>query len=665
MPTIHDKIEEVLAAAVHDELSDEERHALHIHLVECADCRQLHKEDQLMNKAMEEVFAGEKPDFGFEKRLLYSFRERVRQRPDFSAFFANLLRSRAVQLTAVTAVLLTLVQMGRLLTGEKRRPSLARNDRAAFSLPSDPITEKKVEKDQPMAPAAPEERAELKTDNVAVSGTMAAASDRDSVQEKQARSLAASGVAASVQPETPVIPIPDTPARANRKLIRNAQLELEVQSFEDAVQKITALAEENRGYLATTHSQKQENGKLRGDLVVKVLPENLDRFLQRLHGLGELKNQTLGTEDVSKQYYDTDARLKNAKAMEERLLEILKKKSDDINDLLAVEKELGRVRERIEQLQGELKVMDAQVQLATVTITLSEMEMDTPAAFLLKERAQLTLFAADVEKAFNEIKALASASVQITNANLDRTNSGGRITARINLLLAPDGSDSVLAKVKALGRVENYQVQSERISRGGSEGLSPEAKTERDLVVLTVTIMREEDEAPVQETTLQIRATDVNESARQLRGQIELLAGRVRASSFSRDPNGREYVDLTLRVPMRNYQALMQKLGALGKLENVTVHREEHGGAPVDQANAPADISLQIYNTGNIVNEETGLAATFRRTLAQGAAALMWSVQMIGVALAFFVPWILPLAGAIWVGRRIARARAARRDARL
>src|SRR5438034_11295125 len=99
-------------------------------------------------------------------------------------------------------------------------------------------------------------------------------------------------------------------ALANRKLIRNATVELEIVSFDDAVQKITAFANEERGYVATSSSEKQTNGKLKGEIVVKVLPENLDHFLQKIRALGELKNQTLGSEDVTKAYFDTDARLK-------------------------------------------------------------------------------------------------------------------------------------------------------------------------------------------------------------------------------------------------------------------------------------------------------------------------------------------------------------------
>src|SRR6202030_2356859 len=178
-------------------------------------------------------------------------------------------------------------------------------------------------------------------------------------------------------------------ALANRKLTRNATVELEIASFDDAVQKITALANEERGYVATTSSEKQENGKLKGEIVAKVLPENLDRFLQELRGLGELKNQTLATEDVTKAYFDTGARLKNARVMEQRLIEMLKTKTGKVSDLLEVERELARVREGIQKMQGELKYWDSQVQFATVTISLSEKDLEEPAAFLLKERTQL------------------------------------------------------------------------------------------------------------------------------------------------------------------------------------------------------------------------------------------------------------------------------------
>ena len=445
------------------------------------------------------------------------------------------------------------------------------------------------------------------------------------------------------------------PELANRKLIRNANVELEIVSFDDAVQKITAFAKEERGYLATTDSQKQANGKLRGQVVVKVLPENLDRFLQKIRGLGELKNQTLGTEDVTKAYFDTDARLKNARVMEQRLIDMLKTKTGKVSDLLQVEKELGRVREEIEKMQGELKYWDSQIQFATVTISLAEKDMEEPAGFLIKERSQLALYAPDVEKIYNDIKALASSKIQITNAQLNRDYSG-RVSAIMSILIAPEESDAVISRVKSFGRVENFQTQTERIAQGGT-GMAENAKTKRDKVELNITISREEQEQAFQQTNLRIRTSAVDEKAKDLRSLAEKHGGRIRSSTFSRDPDGREVADVLLRVPMKNYPVLMQSLQSLGKIENVSVQRQDRTGAQIDEASAPADVSIQVYSQGNIVSHDSGPLATLRRTLAQSVGAIMWSLRMIGVAMAFLAPWAIALVAIVWIARRAIRAR--------
>ena len=78
-----------------------------------------------------------------------------------------------------------------------------------------------------------------------------------------------------------------------RKLIRNAQLELEVKSFQAAMDEITAQTKAAGGYVDTSNSQKGGNGKLQGTVVVKVLPQNLDDFLLKLRDLGEVQNLSL------------------------------------------------------------------------------------------------------------------------------------------------------------------------------------------------------------------------------------------------------------------------------------------------------------------------------------------------------------------------------------
>jgi hypothetical protein len=306
-------------------------------------------------------------------------------------------------------------------------------------------------------------------------------------------------------------------------------------------------------------------------------------------------------------------------------------------------------------MQGELKYWDSQVQFATVTISLAEKDMEEPAAFLLKERAQLALYAPDVEKIYNEIKSLASPKVQITNAQLNRDYSG-RVSTQMSMLIAPEESDSTIGKVKSLGRVENFQTQTQRIAQGGS-GMSENAKTKRDKVELNITVSREEQEQAFQQTSLRIRTSSVDEKAKELRGLAEKQGGRVRSSTFSRDPDGREVAAVSLRVPMKNYPTLMQSLNSLGRVENVSVQRQDRANAQIDEANAPADVSIQVYSQGNIISQESGLLATLRRMLAQSAGAIMWSLRMIGVAVAFLAPWVIALVGVIWIARRMIRAK--------
>ena len=682
MATIHEQLDELLAADLLDELTPAERDEFHAHLVDCAECRQAFQEGKTMNRILSETIAEQKADPAFEQRMVSRFRDRVPKRAGLIGLITDLMRVRAVQLTAAAAVLLALAQMGKIITGESMTPktpqaeyasdrvesALMQNQEKPGAYRDSGVLGKTDGRTKSLAattaPAPPQPQKPAAETETALPVTTYSAETLKSVKTKKAETKDEKAAAADARAETngeqPDAAPSTVGPTANRKLIRNATAELEVASFDESVQKITTFAGEEKGYVATTSSEKQANGKLRGEIVVKVLPDNLDRFLGKLRGIGELKNQALTTEDVTKAYFDTESRLKNARLMEQRLIEILKTKSKDVADLLEVEKELGRVREQIETMQGELKFMDSQVAFATVTITLAEKNMNLPAAFLLKERAQLSLYATEVEKTYNDIKALASPKVQITNAQIDRDNTG-RVSARLSLLLAPEESEAVIDKIKGMARVENFQVMTDRVSQGG-DGLGENAKTERDKVELNITLSRDEQEIALQSTSLRIQTPEVNDKTKQLRAIAEQQGGRIKSSSFSRDPNGREYSNVSLRVPMKNYRALMQSLNGLGKVENVSVRRDDRPNSQIDEANAPADVTIQVYSQGNIVSEETGIWTTLRRTIGQGAAALMWSVRMIGVAVAFLAPWALILGAVGWIARRVSRARAARKQ---
>ena len=635
-----------------------------------------------MSKMIENTLSAARPDLAFEQRVVSAFRRKAPARAGLLGSIGSLMRMRATQIAAVAALLLALVQMGRIVTGESGDPptpfatAAAPRGAASQARPSSPSLGRNAAAPQqksfadtarsesaPASAAPPEATMEFSEESSATSPQRhTAAAEEDDVVITGSDIPTASEPGPQSSADVQQEPAPEVPVGTpdNRKLVRNAQVELEVVKFDDAVQKITAFAAEDRGYIATTSSEKQANGKLRGQVIAKVVPENLDRFLSKLRGLGELKNQTLGTEDVTKQYFDTDSRLSSARVMEGRLIDILKTKTGKVADLLEVERELGRVRAQIEEMQGALKYMDAQIQFATVTITLAEKEMDTPAAFLLKRRARLALFSTDVEKTFAEIKSvIEGAKAQLSSSTLDR-DSMGEATGRLVLLIEPDEADALIDRIKGMGRVQNYTEQTDRVPQGGGSGMAQNAKVERDKVELSVTISRNEQEPALQTTSLRILTSEVTEKVARLKENAAKSGAEIRSSSFSRNPDGQETAYITLRVAMKNYPALLGSFDELGKVKDVSVHREDRRGI-VNEETAPADISIQVYSQGNIVGDETGIIATIRRTLGQGAAALMWSLRMIGVAVAFLAPWAIAIALAVWILKRLSRARAARR----
>jgi anti-sigma factor RsiW len=144
MATIHEQIDELLAADLHDELTAAERDGFHAHLVECADCRQAFQEGKTMNRILNETLAQKKADAAFEQRMVSRFRERAPKRAGLISLIADLMRVRAVQLTAAAAILLALAQMGKMLTGESMAPKSRHDNTIA-------LQEYRAEQDKPGA----------------------------------------------------------------------------------------------------------------------------------------------------------------------------------------------------------------------------------------------------------------------------------------------------------------------------------------------------------------------------------------------------------------------------------------------------------------------------------------------------------------------------------
>jgi hypothetical protein len=166
----------------------------------------------------------------------------------------------------------------------------------------------------------------------------------------------------------------------SRKIIYDAQVDLLVESVEPVAKKLVSLIQDARGYIAEQNITGSP-GSLRSiHWKLRIPVEQFDSFVDSVVSLGELERNNRTSNDITEQYYDIEARIKNKKVEEQTLNKILQERSGKLEDVLKIEIELSRVRGEIEQLEGKIRVLENLSSLATLTLNIREREKYTPPA---------------------------------------------------------------------------------------------------------------------------------------------------------------------------------------------------------------------------------------------------------------------------------------------
>lgn len=155
-----------------------------------------------------------------------------------------------------------------------------------------------------------------------------------------------------------------------RRVIRTGALFIEVDDFDAAVRRIIIIAEGAGGFVATS-SYSQGQGTPQGSFVLRVPAPRFSGVLTALEELGRVRERRIGGQDVSEEFVDLQARVRNLERHEQRLLTFIDR-ATKVSDLLAIEQELARVRGEIEALTGRLRVLGNQVELATIEVALRQ-----------------------------------------------------------------------------------------------------------------------------------------------------------------------------------------------------------------------------------------------------------------------------------------------------
>ncbi len=155
-------------------------------------------------------------------------------------------------------------------------------------------------------------------------------------------------------------------------LIRTGNASIEVRALNPAIDQVRALAGQLGGYVANTSIQAGDDRLRSASIEIRIPNDRFDAAVSGLNGLGKLETVQVSTEDVGEQYTDIAARVENAHRLEDRLIDVLAHRPGKLQDILAVERELARVREEIERYEGRLRYLKSRAATSRMTLSVHE-----------------------------------------------------------------------------------------------------------------------------------------------------------------------------------------------------------------------------------------------------------------------------------------------------
>lgn len=166
-------------------------------------------------------------------------------------------------------------------------------------------------------------------------------------------------------------PADEQVAEEHRYVIEEGELTLLVEELEEAVEEIQDKTAAFGGYVSSMDLYGLEREQRAGQVVVRVPQERFDEAVAGFEELGDSRDKKITTDDVTREYIDMEARIANLKSQEERFRELLEE-AGDIEEVLQVEEQLGRVRGDLEAKQARFKNLQEQVNYSIITVNLEE-----------------------------------------------------------------------------------------------------------------------------------------------------------------------------------------------------------------------------------------------------------------------------------------------------
>ncbi len=157
-----------------------------------------------------------------------------------------------------------------------------------------------------------------------------------------------------------------------KKVIKTGSMKIEVEEIDDAGSEITDIAQASEGFVQSANTRTDSDGKQNSTITIKVPADKFENVYEQIKKLAiNIEREDISGKDVTEEYVDLQAQLKNYRAEEEQYLSILEK-ATTIDDILKVTKQLSIVRGNIETIEGRLKYLESVTDFSTITIYLVE-----------------------------------------------------------------------------------------------------------------------------------------------------------------------------------------------------------------------------------------------------------------------------------------------------
>ncbi len=154
-----------------------------------------------------------------------------------------------------------------------------------------------------------------------------------------------------------------------RMIARNGNMSLVVEDVTQAMEAITQLAASHDGYVVSSSVSGEEEG-MRGWISIRVPDESFAQALASIRELAvRVEEESTSSQDVTEEYIDLGARLKNAEATEQEFL-VLLDKAEDVEDILRIYESLSRVRQDIEQIKGRMQYLERTSSMSLISVYL-------------------------------------------------------------------------------------------------------------------------------------------------------------------------------------------------------------------------------------------------------------------------------------------------------